>query len=125
MAVSIYHADVTRDGKFWHIHVPQVNRSTQARHVAEIEPMARDLIAIMDDVAPDSFDLTMSIKLPKDAQEHIDAARELRQEADDLNRRATEESRIAARELAEDMPLRDVAGLLGVSHQRVHQLVNS
>lgn len=123
--MSIYHAEVQRAGKYWHIRVPEIDRVTQARNVAEIETMARDLIAIMEDVEPDSFDLTVAIKLPEETQAHIDAARELRREADAMSQRAAEEARTAARELAAEMPLRDVAGVLGVSHQRAHQLVNS
>lgn len=46
-----------RDGQFWLIRVPEVDRATQARHLREVEAMARDLIAIMEDVAPDSFAL--------------------------------------------------------------------
>jgi hypothetical protein len=46
--VKTYRVDVERDGRFWLIHVPAVERWTQARNVREIEPMARDLIAIMD-----------------------------------------------------------------------------
>ncbi|HEY2086234.1 MAG TPA: hypothetical protein VGH54_09445 [Mycobacterium sp.] len=123
--MSTYHANVERDGKFWLIHVPEVDRVTQARHVREIERMARDLVATMEDVEPGSFDLEVSIDLPKYAQDHLKASRAYRHEALEANRRSAEEARIAARSLAEDLPLRDVAELLGVSHQRVHQLVNS
>ncbi|MEU7814097.1 hypothetical protein [Pseudonocardia sp. NPDC049154] len=52
-----YLARVTRDGKFWHIDIPELGVVTQARTDDEIEPMARDVIAIMLDVEPDSFAL--------------------------------------------------------------------
>jgi hypothetical protein len=58
--VRTYRAEVSRDGEFWRIRVPEVDRSTQARDEDEIEPMARDLIAIMDDVPADSFALTVT-----------------------------------------------------------------
>ena len=60
-ADRIYHAEVARDGDFWHIRVPEVGRSTQARTDDEIEPMARDLIAIMDEIPADSFRLEVMI----------------------------------------------------------------
>jgi hypothetical protein len=41
-ALKTYEVDVNRDGQFWHIRVPQVARSTQARTLREIEPMAMD-----------------------------------------------------------------------------------
>ncbi|GEM_PF-6641586 len=40
-----YHAEVDWDGKAWRIRVPEVARTTQARTLREVEPMARDLIA--------------------------------------------------------------------------------
>lgn len=123
--MSTYHAQVKRGDKYWVIYVPEVDRYTQARHVREIETMARDLVAVMVEAEPDSFDLEVSITLPQEQQAHVDAARRLRQEADELSRRATEEARAAARELAAEMPLRDVAVVLDVSYQRVHQLVHA
>lgn len=123
--MSIYHAEVQRAGKYWHIRVPEIDRVTQARKVAEIETMARDLIAIMEDVPADSFELVVDLDLPNGAREHVDVARMYRRKADEFNRLAAEEARTAARALAKDLPLRDVAEVLGVSHQRVHQLVNS
>ncbi|HEY3559677.1 MAG TPA: hypothetical protein VGL05_19545 [Kribbella sp.] len=123
--MSKYTAQVERDGKFWLIRVPEVDRATQARHVREIESMARDLISVMEDVPADSFELDVRIELPKSAQDHLGAAEAYREQAADANRRAAQEARMAAKELAGTMPLRDVAAVLHVSHQRVHQLVNS
>jgi hypothetical protein len=125
VAVSTYHAEVKHGDKYWLIYVPEVDRSTQARHVREIETMARDLVAVMEDVPTDSFELRIDMELPNGAREHVDVARMYRRKADEFNRLAAEESRTAARALAKDLPLRDVAEVLGVSHQRAHQLVNS
>ena len=55
-----FHAEAARDGEFWSVRVPEIGRTTQARTPAEIEPMARDLIAIMEDVPADSFGLEIS-----------------------------------------------------------------
>jgi hypothetical protein len=57
----IYHAEVARDGEFWSVRVPEIARTTQARTLAEAEPMARDLIAIMDGIPADSFDLDVAM----------------------------------------------------------------
>jgi hypothetical protein len=122
--MSKYTAEVERDGKFWMIRVPEIDYLTQARHVREIETMARDLIATIKDVPADSFELDVHINLPRSAEDHLKAAEAYREQAADANRHASEEARAAAKELAETMPLRDVGTVLGVSHQRVHQLVN-
>lgn len=44
-----YDIEVTRDGRWWMIHVPELDLLTQARHPGEIEDMARDLIAVSTD----------------------------------------------------------------------------
>jgi DNA-directed RNA polymerase specialized sigma subunit len=123
--MSKYTAEVERDGKFWMVRVPEISRATQARHVREIEAMARDLIAIIVDVPADSFELAVHINLPKSVEDHLKAAEAYREQAAEANRRASEEARVAAKILAAEMPLREVGAVLDVSHQRVHQLVNS
>lgn len=125
MEVSKYTAQAQRDGDFWLIRVPEINRSTQARHAREIESMARDLVAIMEDVPADSFELDITIDLPEEIAAHLAAAREYRRQAEQANERSAEEARTAAKALAATMSMRDVGTVLGVSHQRVHQLVNS
>lgn len=44
-----YDVTVARDGRWWMIHVPEIDQLTQARHPGEIEQMARDLIAVSTD----------------------------------------------------------------------------
>lgn len=55
--LKTYRAEVERDGEYWCVRVPELDRTTQARTLDEVEPMARDLIAIMEDVSKGSFDL--------------------------------------------------------------------
>jgi hypothetical protein len=66
--MTTYHAEVERDGRFWRVRVPDIDRSTQARSLSEAEAMVRDLIAIMTDVPQNSFDVDMSIFLPGDVK---------------------------------------------------------
>lgn len=119
------HASVERDGHFWLIRVAGVGH-TQARHLREVDTMARDRIAVMTDVDPDMIELDVSIPLPESVQAHLDAAAQLREQSAETQAHAAAELRAAARELADDgVPLRDIGRLLGVSHQRAHQLVRS
>ena len=76
--LKTYHAEVDRDGKVWRIRVPEVARTTQARTLREVEAMARDLIAIMDDIPADSFDLDVTLALPADVRAELDQSAELR-----------------------------------------------
>lgn len=59
-----YHAQAVPDGEYWSVRVPRLDRTTQARTLAELEPMTRDLIATMENVPPDSFALTVTIAFP-------------------------------------------------------------
>lgn len=122
--MAAYRANVERDGRFWLIHVPEIDRVTQARHLREVDQMARELIAIMTDVDPESVEVDVTITVPADAREHLDHAEELRKESARANAAAAEESRAAARALADaGLPLRDVGAVMGVSHQRAAQLI--
>lgn len=124
--MTTYDVIAERDGDYWLITAPAVQRWTQARHLKEVEPMARDLIAIMCDVAPDSFDLAIDVRLPEDVRRHLDEATRLREESARANAAAAVESRQAARALAETgMTVRDIGAALGVSHQRAAQLLKA
>ena len=125
MSRKVYEVDVKRDGKFWLIHVPSVDRSTQARNLQELDAMARDLVVIMDDVAADSFDLDIVVKVPPTALAHLEESQRLRNVSLEANAQAALELRLGARGMAEEgFTVRDIGRLLGISHQRVHQLVH-
>jgi Arc/MetJ-type ribon-helix-helix transcriptional regulator len=94
--LTTYHAEVDRDGAVWRIRVPEVRRTTQARSLREVRAMARDLIAIMDNIPADSFDLDITITLPADVEDLVEAlqargARSLSAAANDALREAIAE----------------------------------
>lgn len=120
-----YDAHVDLDGRYWRIHVPQIDRTTQAQHLRDVDAMARDLIAVMEDIDADAVELQVHIELPADVRRHLAQAAKLREKAAEAQHAAAEESRLAARELAAaGLPLRDVGRALGISYQRAHQLVS-
>jgi hypothetical protein len=120
-----YHAEVDRDGTVWRIRVPEVARTTQARTLREVEAMARDLIAIMDDIAADSLDLEVTLTLPAEVRAELDQSAELREQAARSQAQAAQLVRRAARRLRDQgLPLQDVGKALGVSLQRAKQLID-
>lgn len=120
---TTYSVRVQRSGRFWAVYVPEVDRWTQARRLREIDEMARDLIAVMLDVASDSFELDIDVAMPDDAAEHLRRAEQLRTTAIKAQSDAAAEVRAAALSLQRSgIPLRDLGRLLGVSFQRAGQL---
>lgn len=120
-----YRIDVQRGQRWWVLSVPEIKAAhSQARHLREVDEVARDLIAVMLEVEPDSFDLDVHIELPESVQKHLRRATELREQAARAQADAARESRAAAKELADaGLPLRDIGIALGVSFQRAQQLV--
>jgi predicted RNase H-like HicB family nuclease len=48
---------VTRDGRWWMIHVPEIDGVTQAEDFEEVEEMAHSYIAVATDVPRGEFDV--------------------------------------------------------------------
>jgi hypothetical protein len=86
--------------------------------------MARNLIAIMEDVDPGSFEVDVRFILPKDVRLELDKAASLRETAACAQAEAARLARRAAWRLHElGLPMRDAGRVLGVSGQRAQQLV--
>ncbi len=126
MAMKTYHAVAARDGKYWLVHIPELDQYTQARSIPEVDVMARDLIALVLGVPPDSFRLDREIDLPDGVRHHLELADKYAGEAAWFQSEAASERRFAAREMrAEGMTVRDIGAALGISHQRAQQLISS
>jgi len=124
--MKTYRANLTRDGRYWNVRVPEVKRSTQARNLAEAEAMARDLIAIMEDVPPDSFAVEVKIVLPNDVRRELERSADLREQAAKAQAEAARLAREVAVRLRDElgMSLRDIGRALGVTFQRAKQLLD-
>lgn len=122
--MKTYLASVERDGKSWLIRKQGVC-VTQARHLPELDAMARDLVVAMTGEPPDSISLEVKTRLPERVQEHLRKAAQLRTESSRAQSEAATELRIATGQLLDaGLPLRDVGKLLVASYQRAHQLAS-
>lgn len=121
----IYTARVRRSGGWWAIDVPELpGVYSQARRLDRVEPMARDAIALFLDVDPATFEIRVETKLPSDLRRDVDAVGRLRAEADRLQAESSGAMKRLTRELlGRGLSVRDAAVILGISHQRVSQLV--
>jgi hypothetical protein len=127
--MTTYKVEVTRDERWWMIHVPDIDGLTQARRIGEIEEMARSLIAISTDAPLSDVAVEIhSITVPGlgDIGGKAEYVRSLRERAAEAEAQSVRESSYYAQSLTKaGVPVRDIAELLGVSPQRVSQLANS
>lgn len=126
-----YKIEVTRDGRWWMIHIPDIDGTTQARRLSEAETMAREYISLVKNIPVDDISIeTASVRMEQpEFSELLDRARRIRNaraHAQALDSEATKNAREYAQWLtAYGLPVRDVATLLDISPQRVSQLTNS
>jgi predicted XRE-type DNA-binding protein len=121
-----YDVTVTREGRWWMIEIPELDGLTQARRLDEVEKMAREYVAVTLDVPLSRVAVSIStIEVAgQDVLEAKALVEELRQHARQLEALVADLMREFASALADaDVPVRDVSNVLGVSHQRVSQLV--
>ncbi len=124
--VTTYHARVERDGKVWLVRVAEIDRATQARHLRELDEMTRDLINVMSEAGGGEVDVEYEFVLPEETRRALEHMAQAQERADAAAREAAADHAAAAASLhAVGVPLRDIGRVLGVSHQRAHQLVQS
>ncbi|QKW32217.1 type II toxin-antitoxin system HicB family antitoxin [Nocardiopsis flavescens] len=115
-----YEAWCERDGRSWSIDVPELRIHTYAHTLAEAEEMARDAIAGVRDLPLDEVSVTLHVQ---GAESRVAEARRAR-EARDLAVLREREALVGAIDALRDIGAsqRDIALLLGISHQRVSQI---
>ncbi len=126
---ATYEVDVERDGKWWMINVPEIDGLTQARRLSEVEDMARSLISVSTDTPLTDIDVKIeSIHVSPHLADVVELTRDIKAKRNvirELEATVHRDSREFAYFLeAEGIPVRDIAELLGVSPQRVSQLLN-
>jgi predicted RNase H-like HicB family nuclease len=115
------------DGRAWIAHVPSVRGChTYGRTINQARKRVREALALWVDDA-ETAELVEDVRLPPRALEAVRRSRNARRRATEQREKAHETTAEAARTLVEDLDLglRDAADLLGLSHQRVQQLVRS
>ena len=122
-----YAAKAIRSGDWWAITIPELKGvHSQARRLDQAEAMAREAISLFLDIPDDSIEVTVEPVLPAALQADVDKALAVRGEAEELQREAATATARAARELVRGAKLtvREAGQVLGVSHQRVAQLLH-
>jgi hypothetical protein len=126
--MNTYEVTVTRDGRWWMVAIPAINGLTQARRLGEAADMAREYIAASQNVNLDTIDVHVTVESVgevADVAERVAKITETRNQATRLEHDALAQTSALALDLvAEGVPIRDVGMILGVSYQRIHQLVH-
>lgn len=124
--MKIYNVTATRDDGWWVINaeVPGAIVWTQARRLEQVEPMARDAIALSLDVPEDSFGLNVITNIPQELRVRVDAARQLAELSEEFQSLTAHLRRQLAAHLRDQgFTVRDTGDLIGVSSQRISQLL--
>jgi predicted RNase H-like HicB family nuclease len=116
-----------RDERDWWVAtVDGAAAQTQGRTIEQAQERIRDALAVLLDVQPDDVQLEHDVRLPSAARKMLSAAKKASTRAAAEAERAEYATRDAARTLVKfGMSLRDAGTLLGVSRQRVHQILVS
>ena len=112
------------DGEFWFVRVPSVQGChTQGRNLTEIQKRIREAMSLF---VKDAYraELELQFVLPGELRALVRKARTLRERADAAQEAAMAQLRSSAAALAaRDLSYRDIGGVLGISHQRVQQVL--
>lgn len=112
------------EGGWWVATVPRIHGChTQGRTLAEARRRIREALALFVDHA-EKADLRDEIHLPKDVRRTLLQVAEYRHDVAKLQKRSAGAIEKAVKQLTERLNLstRDQADLLGLSHQRIHQI---
>lgn len=118
--------DPEPDGSAWNVTVPELgNVFTWGRTVRQARSRAREAIAAMLDVREGSFDTVDEVHAPAPAAMAVARVIEAKVLVADARVEAQRSAVAAARALADaGLTLRDSAEVLGLSYQRVGQLLH-
>lgn len=119
-------ANAQRSGEWWAIEVPEVpGVFTQAKRLDQVPTLVADAVALMEDVDEADVEVSVEVTLPAELEQQLEASRESRAESERLAAQAAEGVRsVTAGLVALQYSLRDIGMIIGVSHQRVAQLLN-
>ncbi|MCU1482855.1 MAG: HicB family toxin-antitoxin system [Subtercola sp.] len=123
-----FDAVATREGKWWMVSIPAIDGLTQARRLSDAGQMACEYVAAALEVPLEDVGVEVTVDSVGDVDGIVSTLEQIRKErveAEALEREATiAASNLAKRLALQHVPLRDIGTVLGVSHQRAHQLVN-
>lgn len=121
---QVYSAQARRDGRWWFVRVPELDTVGQARTLVEVEDVAKEIVGLYLDVEPASVSVSVTVELPEKVTALWHEATQRENEAREAASGAAKMRRDAVRALTDlGITQADAARALGLSPQRIHQLV--
>jgi hypothetical protein len=139
VSVAAYRVVVSREDPWWiavscGAGLPDHGAATETRTISDLEDKVRDLIVLRTgadlrkpyEAAARALDLEWFYELPPDAEAALRDYRDSKADLDAAKVRYAQRAEQAASVLYSDAraSVRDIAKLMGISHQRVHQLLS-
>ncbi|MDR0783331.1 MAG: hypothetical protein LBE83_06190 [Propionibacteriaceae bacterium] len=123
--MTTYQVTATRRGRVWDLRCPELPTMwSEATRLDQVEDTVREAIAFVAAIPEDSFAIEVCPVLPEAYSLEEARAKRAREAASLANTQAAQHSRAAAHALADaGLAVRDIGRIMGVSHQRAHQLI--
>ena len=121
-----HRVEAVRSGDWWAITVPELRGVfSQAKRLNRVEPTAREAIAMMLDIDESEVGpIDVHVQPPDEVIGLLDELHHSVSVAEEASAAAARARREAAKLLSDaGLPMRDIGQLLGVSHQRVSQIL--
>jgi hypothetical protein len=120
-----YRLVVEREPGWWIVQIPELELTTQAGRLGDVEKNAREAIAALLDVGTLTFELEQEVVAPEAVVRELDEARALMDQAAILREEGADRIGRAVDKLIKDfgLTMRETGKLLDLSHQRIAQLV--
>jgi predicted RNase H-like HicB family nuclease len=112
------------DGKMWFARVAEIDGChTQGRTIAQARERIREALGLFDDNA-DKATLKDDVRLPQSVLEQLAQLEELRSQQAAIAERYRKLNALLAKRLTKSVSLADAGMLLGISKQRVQQVLH-
>lgn len=119
-------ATASKEGKWWNIAIPEIDQVTATKKLGDVQEYADSLAALALDVPTESVRVNVTYALPEAAQAEWEAAREDTRRAKELTIEAAARTRSVIQALHDGgYTGRDIEKMLGISFQRVSQILKA
>jgi hypothetical protein len=118
------HVRATKNRRGWTLVGVEYGAVSEVARLDQAVEDMREPLAYLSGLSEDEFDIEVTPEIPSAFRIEQAEAERLRTESEQAKSQAALHSRKAAKVLAEaGLSLRDIGTVMGVSHQRAHQLV--